>query len=137
MSSTNIAAHRNGRCAPQLLRPTSHSPHGGSTEGHHHTTWSTSVDPVGHSIWGWKLRAYYPHVPFGLNRGAGTSASTQYPGWYYPLERYINYVVEQAEWAVKGVGPLEHSMGEIRSFIDSHTDLINSLFGHLGFDPNT
>jgi hypothetical protein len=34
----------------------------------------------------------------------GTSASARYPGRYAPLERYVNYVVDQAERTVEGIG---------------------------------
>jgi hypothetical protein len=37
---------------------------------------------------------------------------------------------------VEGVGRLEHTMGELCSSINSQTDIINSLFNRLGFDPN-
>jgi hypothetical protein len=80
--------------------------------------------------------SYYPHSPPGLSRGVGTSASTRYPDWYYPLKRYISYGVDQAKRVVEGIGWLEHSMGELRTSINSQTDMINSLFGHLGIDPN-
>jgi hypothetical protein len=36
-----------------------------------------------------------------------TSASTTYPDWYAPLERYVSYGVDQAERAVEGIGQLE------------------------------
>jgi hypothetical protein len=81
--------------------------------------------------------SYYPHGSFGLSHGAETSTPAWYPDWYYPLERYITYGADQAQWVVEGVGQLNRTVGELRSSIDSQTDMTNSLFGRLGFDPNT
>jgi hypothetical protein len=80
--------------------------------------------------------SYYPHGSFRLSHGVGTSVFAQYPDWYYPLERYSSYGANQAERAVEGVGQLEHLVGELCSFVDSQSDMINDLFGRLGFDSN-
>jgi hypothetical protein len=98
--------------------------------------WDT-VYEGGYSEYQGGSSSYYPHGPSGLSHGVRTSASVRYPNWYYPLERYISYGVDQAQWAVEGVGRLDRTVGELRSSVDSLTDMINSLFGHLGFDPNT
>jgi hypothetical protein len=49
-----------------------------------------------------------------------------YPDWYAPLERYVNYGVDQAERVVEGIRRLEHQMDdfahvqtEIQASIDS------------------
>jgi hypothetical protein len=59
-------------------------------------------------------RSYYPHGTPGPSHGARTSASAEYPHWYYPLERYINYGVDQAERAVEGIVQIESRMGEFK-----------------------
>jgi hypothetical protein len=42
--------------------------------------------------------SYYTHSTPGPSHGAETSAHH----WYYPLERYISYGLDQAERAVEG-----------------------------------
>jgi hypothetical protein len=37
---------------------------------------------------------------------------------------------------VERIGQLEHSLGELRTSVDSLDEIINSLFGHLSIDPN-
>jgi hypothetical protein len=56
--------------------------------------------------------SYYPHSNPGPSHGAGTSASAEFSHWYYPLERYINYGVDQAEHAVEGIRRIESRMDE-------------------------
>jgi hypothetical protein len=98
--------------------------------------WDTGYEG-GYSEYQGGSSSYYPHGIFGLKHRVGTSASTRYPNWYYPLERYVSYGADQAKRTVQGVGWLQHTVEEHRSSVDSQTDMINSLFGHLGFDPNT
>jgi hypothetical protein len=48
--------------------------------------------------------SYYPSYGYPEPRlRAETSASTRYPDWYAPLERYVSYGVGQVEHAVKGI----------------------------------
>jgi hypothetical protein len=63
--------------------------------------------------------SYYLHGLSGLSHGTGTSAYTRFPEWYYSLESYITYGANQAERVVEGVGRLKHTMGELRSSVDS------------------
>jgi hypothetical protein len=65
------------------------------------------------------------------------------PRLVLPLERYISYGAGQVEWAVDGIGQIEHTLEEhmwvqmeLHSSIDTQADTINILFGHLGFHPN-
>jgi hypothetical protein len=55
-----------------------------------------------------EVSSYYPShgYPEYILR-ARTSASTRYPDWYAPLERYASYWADQAEHAVEGLGRLE------------------------------
>jgi hypothetical protein len=48
----------------------------------------------------------------GPSHGAETSTSTEFPHWYYPLERYISYRVDQVERAVEGIVWIKSRMGE-------------------------
>jgi hypothetical protein len=68
----------------------------------------------------------YPHSTPGPSHRAGTSASIKFPHWYYPLERYIRYGVDQAEHMVEGIRRIESRIDEfermqteIHTFIDS------------------
>jgi hypothetical protein len=82
----------------------------------------------------------------GITRGsheAITSASSEFPHWYYPLERYINYGVDQAECAVEGIGRIGSRMDEfervhteIHASIKSQTDMLHSLFDHFSIDTD-
>jgi hypothetical protein len=87
--------------------------------------------------------SYYPHNIPGPSHRAGISASTEFPHWYYPLERYIIYGVDQAQRAVEGIrwiksrmDELEHVQMEMYASIDSQTDMLHSLFDHFGIDPD-
>jgi hypothetical protein len=76
---------------------------------HQEPQWDTGYGggSLGHHVGG----SYYPsHGYPDPSLRSRTSASTRYPDWYAPLERYINYGVDQAERAVEWIGRLEHRM---------------------------
>jgi hypothetical protein len=73
----------------------------------------------------------------------GTYASTRYPNWFAPLERFISYGVDQAERTVEGIRRLEHQMDdfthvqmEMQVSIDSQTSMMHNLFGHFEINPD-
>jgi hypothetical protein len=79
----------------------------------------------------------------GASHGARTSASTEFPYWYYPLERYISYGVDQAERMVEGIGwmknrmdEFKHMQTEIHMSIDSQTGMLHNLFDHFSIDTD-
>jgi hypothetical protein len=55
---------------------------------------------------------YYPHGTLGPSHRAEISTSAKFPHWYYPLERYISYGVDQSEHAMEGIGRIESRMDE-------------------------
>jgi hypothetical protein len=57
--------------------------------------------------------SYYPSQGYPEpSLWAGNFASTRYPDWYAPLERYINYGVDQAEHTVEGIEWLKRRMDD-------------------------
>jgi hypothetical protein len=87
--------------------------------------------------------SYYLHNTPRPRHGAGTSASAEFPHWYYPFERYINYGVDQAEHMVDGIRQIESRMDEFESVqmeihasIDSQIIMLHNLFNHFGIDPS-
>jgi hypothetical protein len=88
-------------------------------------------------------RANHPHDILGPSHGVGTSATAEIPHWYYPLERYLSYGVDQAQHAVEGIGWVEHKLDEFKHMqmkmhtsIDSQTSMLHIIFDHFGIDPN-
>jgi hypothetical protein len=98
------------RGAPQLHRSTVHSwacLFGGDMTDSPSAQWDTgygsnSLEYQGHGS------AYHPHDIPRPSHGVGTSATTEFPHWYYPLERYVSYGVDQAQRTVEGIGRVEH-----------------------------
>jgi hypothetical protein len=76
-----------------------------------HPQWDTGY---GSSLLGYQEggSSYYAHDTTGPSHGAKTYASTEFPHWYYPLERYISYRVDQVQCTVEGVGWIESKMDE-------------------------
>jgi hypothetical protein len=76
------------------------------------------LSPIGHWVREWPSgdqeggSSYYPHGIPGPSHEVRTSASAEFPHWYYPLERYINYGVDQAERTVEGIERIESRMDE-------------------------
>jgi hypothetical protein len=124
------------------------SSYGGSTVGHDYTTGSPSGAPVGHWVWGgysgYHEDGYYPsHGYLEPSAQAESSASSRYPDWYAPLERYISYGADQTNRAVEGIGRLERWMDdfatvqtEMQAYIDLQTSMMHDLFGHFGINPD-
>jgi hypothetical protein len=68
--------------------------------------------------------SYYPHGTPGPSHGVRTSASIEFPHWYYPLERYISYGVDQAEHAIEGIRRIESRMDEFeRVLMEIHASI--------------
>jgi hypothetical protein len=88
--------------------------------------------------------SYYPYHSYPEpSLHAGTSASTRYPDWYAPLERYTSYEVYQAGRAVEGSRRLErwiydfaHVQTKMQATIDSQTSKMLDIFGHFGINPD-
>jgi hypothetical protein len=55
---------------------------------------------------------YHRHNILGPSRGVGTSATAEFPHWYYPIERYVNYGVDQAQSGWRGLD--DSSVGWMR-----------------------
>jgi hypothetical protein len=91
-----------------------------------------------------KSGSYYPsHSYPEPSLWAVTSASARYLNWYAPLERYVSYVIDQAERVMEGIEWLErwmddfaHVQMEMQASIDSQTNMMHDLFGHFGINPN-
>jgi hypothetical protein len=87
--------------------------------------------------------AYHPHNIHGASHGVGTSTTAEIPHWYYYLERYVRYGVDQAQCAVEGIGRVkcmwdefEHVQTEMHASIDSQTNMVHSILDHFGIDPD-
>jgi hypothetical protein len=70
--------------------------------------------------------SYYHHGTPGPSHRARISTSAEFPHWYYPLERYINYRVDQAQhaveenaWIMRWMDEFERVQMEIHTSIDS------------------
>jgi hypothetical protein len=87
--------------------------------------------------------SYYPHSTPGPSHRARTFTSAEFPHWYYPLERYISYGVDQAECAVEGIREIKSRIDEFGRMlmeiyvpIDSQTGMLHNLFDQFGIDPD-
>jgi hypothetical protein len=90
-----------------------------ASQDHHATTGMPDRKPQWDTQYGSGLpghqeggSSYYPHGTPGPSHRARTSASTEFPHWYYRLERYISYGVDQAEDMVEGIRQIESRMDE-------------------------
>jgi hypothetical protein len=94
--------HTHGRARMEAAKQTTTTPYAHPQE--HQWDTGYEVGYSGHHEGG----SYYPsHSYLEPNPQAGTFASAKYPNRDAPLERYVNYGVDQAERAVEGIGRLE------------------------------
>jgi hypothetical protein len=62
---------------------------------------------------GYHEGSYYPSHGYPVpSLRAGTSASTRYPDWYAPLERYVGYGADQADHTVEVIERLKQWMDD-------------------------